>query len=134
MNCIECDTDEFNIVELDGRMVCDWKVRIPYCQKMNMFDSFVCDQCYDGYFFENGQCIRCSKRFKYCDKCDAESCSECIQEFELKDDGLCWEDHCIEYLNDQRNFCLSCEVDEFGQQWLRNENTGKCVLECDENT
>ena len=101
---------------------------------MNLDDNTICDQCEDSYFFEDGQCIKCTKRFQYCDLCDAENCLECSNTFELKEDGLCWEDHCIEYLDERRNFCLTCEVDEDGNQWYRNENSGNCVLECDPET
>jgi len=97
---------------------------------MNLWDNNVCDRCHGSRFFENGACNLCSKRFTNCASCDAEQCLECAENFILKEDGLCWEDHCAEYLEDRRDFCVACELDADGHQWLLDENTGMCVKSC----
>lgn len=81
---------------------------------MNLYDNTICDLCEDGRFFENGQCKLCSTRFEYCETCDADTCLTCIDRFIVKDDGLCWENHCAEYRDEWRDFCHSCEIDEDG--------------------
>lgn len=100
---------------------------------MNLWDNNVCDMCHGSRFFENGTCNLCSKKFTNCNHCDADRCLECTENFILKDDGLCWEDHCAEYLEDRRDFCVACELDADGHQWLLDENTGMCVESCDDD-
>ena len=98
---------------------------------MDLYESKNCNVCEEGHFFEDHECKRCDKRFDYCHQCNAEECMDCIDQFILKEDGLCWEDHCDEYLGEFRDECVSCRLEEDGTQWLLDEDRGSCVDQCD---
>ncbi|CAD8213993.1 unnamed protein product [Paramecium octaurelia] len=86
----------------------------------NDVDPQVGVSCLDGYYFENDNCLKCSR---YCMQCDETGCQQCFKGYLLKDNGTCQE--CpIGCLNCDLGFdgitteCYECEQEGFGEYFL----------------
>ena len=112
-DCKLCFRDECVMCNLDCTIDGQYK-DTPLCKCLPCTDKFgsncticqsdKCENCLDGSYLDNGNCIDCKSKFEHCTKCDKNECKSCETNYKL-DNGKCVPD-CTKFFNAN---CTSCD-------------------------